>query len=99
MAKARAKPPLTLEEHGAIGVDLSSMHERLLAIADDLGERYPAKLRDAATRVAGMVTNLAGALDAVLWSEQRGKVDRATLGAVYFPDGPGSVTDADETTP
>jgi hypothetical protein len=93
MAK-RTKPALTLAEHTVLGADLYAMHERLLAIAVDVGARYPARVRAQTNRTATAISALAQTLDALLWTEQRGLVDRATLGAVYFPDVPGSAADA-----
>jgi hypothetical protein len=99
MARARSKPALTLDEHKALGAELYAMHERVLAIATDLGERYPARLRETGNRTAVGVTALAHALDDVLWKEQRGLVDRGTLSAVYFPDVPGSAADREPPAP
>jgi len=93
MAKGRTKPALTLDEHRGLGAELYELHERILAIAADLGQRYPARVRETANRAAVGVTALAHALDDLLWKEQRGLVDRGTLAPVYFPDVPGSAAD------
>ena len=94
LASTRTKPKLTLDEHKAIGADLYAMHERVLALGVDLGARYPARVRETANRAAVAITSLASVLDALLWTEQRGQVDRGTLSAIYFPDVPGSAADA-----
>jgi len=85
MAKGRTKPALTLDEHRGLGATLVVLRGQLDAIADDLRERYPARLAEVAARCGDAIGTLAGALDDVLWREQRGQVDRATLAPVYFP--------------
>lgn len=85
MAKAhKDKPPLTLDEHRALGAELYAINERLVALFGDLADRYPHRVAETASRAANGVAALRSLMEDVMFRETRGN-DRNALLTVYYP--------------
>jgi hypothetical protein len=97
LKNTRTKPPLTREEHQALGGELAAMSARLSGLVHDLGARYAVRVVGPSLRAVQAVDAVRSALEDVLFREARGG-DRAALGNVYFPATPDAAPKAAPVT-